>query len=276
MSGQDATVTAHYTRGDLKTRLLDLLREAGKDPDRLTTADLAPVDEFHIRGREATEELIQATGFVADDHILDVGSGIGGPARHLAEAVGCRVTGVDLTPAFCEAATMLAARVGLADRVTYRAANALDMPFADGAFDGAWTQHVAMNIADKAALYREIRRVLKAGAVFALYDVMLGPAGDPHYPVPWAAEPGISFLETPDRVRSLVTEAGFEIVDSWDRSPEGLAWFEAAAAQAGKAGPPPLSLAALLGAEFRDMARNMRRNLAEQRIALVALTARAA
>lgn len=262
-------VARHYTRGDLGAVILDALERAGKDIDNLSLEDLAPIDEFHIRGREATMELGRGLGLQSAMRVLDVGSGIGGPARHLAAAHGCRITGIDLTEEFCRTAAMLAERVGLGGRVDYRQANALAMPFADAAFDAAYTQHVAMNIGDKAALYGEIARVLKAGGRFAIYDILQGAGGEVIFPVPWAREPATSFLAAPEELRGLLEKAGFEVIDWRDTTTEGRAWFEARQRHIAEQGPPKLGLHILLGPIFAEMTQNQVRNLAEDRIALV-------
>ncbi|MBI2959596.1 MAG: methyltransferase domain-containing protein, partial [Betaproteobacteria bacterium] len=154
-------IQRHYASSDLETAILAALANAGKDLDKLRSEDLAPIDEFHIRGRHATLELARAAGLDATKNVLDVGSGVGGPSRCIAAEFGCRVTGVDLTDEYCRVATMLAERIGLAHLVNYRQGDALNLPFPDGAFDVVWSQHVAMNIPDKAALYCEMHRVLK-------------------------------------------------------------------------------------------------------------------
>src|SRR5262245_31902870 len=154
-------VAKHYGRPGLADVILDALKAAGKDIDHLTPDDLAPVDEFHTRGRAATVELAQFLELNGSERILDVGCGIGGPSRYLAKTFGCRVVGVDLTPEFCRVATMLAERTGLSDKVQYRQGNALAMPFEDLSFDVVWSQNVVMNIADRNRLYWEIHRVLR-------------------------------------------------------------------------------------------------------------------
>ena len=159
---------------DLTDRILKAMAAAGIDTERVAPEQLAPIDEFHIGGRAATIHAVAKMGLTADDHVLDVGCGIGGATRYIASTIGCRVTGIDLTPGYIAAAEELARRTGLADRITYRVGSALAMPFADGAFDAALTLHVAMNIKDRAGLYREVARVLKPGGVFCVYDVMKG------------------------------------------------------------------------------------------------------
>jgi ubiquinone/menaquinone biosynthesis C-methylase UbiE len=262
-------VERHYTPGDLVAAIREGLQRAGKDVASLTLEDLAPVDEFHVRGREATRELAAQLDLRPGLSVLDVGSGTGGASRFLAATYGCRVIGIDLTAEYCRAATALAQWVKLDALVEYRQANALDLPFPDDRFDVAWTQHVAMNIADKARLYAGIRRVVKPGGAFALYDVLKGPGGDVKYPVPWAREPSISFLVTPDALRRLLEQAGFRI-ESWrDRTAEGRTWFRSVAERLRAGGAPPLGFHLLIGPEFATMAENMRRNLDEDRIALL-------
>lgn len=267
-------VALHYRRGGLAQSLLEALAAAGKDIDRLAPEDLASFDEFHIRGREATAELAGDLGLTERMSVVDVGSGLGGPSRHLAHGWGCHVTGIDLSSDYVEAATELSRRTGLADRVTYRQGSALAMPFADASFDAAITQHVAMNIADKAALYREVHRVLKPGARFAIYDVMKGPDGEPHFPVPWATTPATSFLATPDEVAAALEAAGFTIEARRERTAEGRAWFEAMRERVARDGVPPLGLHLVMGKAFAEMGGNVLRNLVEGRIVLVEMLAR--
>src|SRR5215469_5505836 len=202
-------IAAHYSRGGLLQRLRTALAADGADPDHPTLEALAPYDQFHGRGIEATAEIADALSIGKSDHILDVGSGIGGPARYFARRFGCRVTGVDLTAEFCETARVLTRAAGLADRIAFQEGDALAMPFADASFDGAYSMNVSMNIADKAGLYREIRRVLRPGAWFVLAEVTQGPAGEPTYPTPWAKTAETSFLSTPDETRQALADAGF-------------------------------------------------------------------
>lgn len=264
----------HYARAGLGDALLAALVKAGKDPDRLTPQDLAPVDEFHIRGRAATLELALAAGLETRHHVLDVGCGIGGTARCLAHEFGCRVTGIDLTEEYCRAAEMLSARAGFADRVDYRQGDATQQPFEDDTFDIVWSEHAAMNIPDKARLYGEMHRVLKPGGTLALHDVLAGPSGPVVFPVPWARTADTSFLVNPQELRQLLEAAGFTIVNWTDRTEAARAWFVALAEKIRQEGLPSLGFHLLLGAEFPTMAQNQRRNLEEGRIALAQVIAR--
>ncbi len=267
---KDDTVPDHYTVEDLAEAIFIGLEKAGKDLNNLKQEDLAPVDEFHIRGREATIELAQQLDLDGSKHILDVGSGVGGASRYLASAYGCRVTGLDLTEAYCTVAQMLADRIGIGGLVTYRQGNALHMQFDDASFDVVWTQHTAMNIADKARMYSQIWRVLKPGGLLAIYDVVAGKGGQLIFPVPWAREPSISFLVTPDELRKLLAQVGFHVVSWRDTSEEGRIWFREVAEKMQKlGGTPPLGFHILLGPDFKTMASNQVRNLNENRIGLI-------
>lgn len=273
MTETASPVAAHYTSGDLAERILDRLAAAGKDLEALTLEDLAPVDEFHVRGRLATAELAALGGLAAEDRVLDVGCGIGGPSRYLAATRGCRVTGIDLTQEFCDVATMLAARTGLAERVAYRQADALALPFADASFDVVWTQHVQMNIADKPRLYGEMFRVLRPGGRLVFYDILAGPGGPVYFPVPWARTPDISHLIAPEDLRALLQDTGFALADWRDMTEPAAAWFQETRAKAEQdargEGPPLIGLHILVGALWRQLAANMQRNVEEGRVVLV-------
>jgi ubiquinone/menaquinone biosynthesis C-methylase UbiE len=260
-------VSSHYSE-DLKLAdaIAEKLRSAGKDLNKLKTADLAAVDEFHIRGRKATLELGEKMILNAQSHVLDIGSGLGGPARTLAEAYGCRVTGVDLTQAFCDAATVMSDWVGLGSRVSFKQGDAANLPFGNQTFDAAMTIHVAMNIAAKDKMYLEARRVLKPGGVFAVYDVLQGEGGEVLYPVPWARDPSISHVARPDEMKRLLAEAGFKLVDVLDSTEESQSFFERMTAQMTKTGTSPVIWQIFLGDDFPAMARNQVRNVTERRI----------
>jgi len=267
-------VQTHYTRADLGDVILAALESAGKDVNRLTPEDLAPIDEFHIRGRAATLELARAAGLDATKRVLDVGCGVGGTSRCLAKEFGCRVTGIDLTDEYCRAAAMLSARTGLAHLVDFRQGDATKLPFDDQTFDVVWTEHVAMNIPDKTRLYKEMHRVLKPGGTLAIYDVLAGPSGPVLFPVPWARTPDTSFLVSPNELRRLLEESGFAIADWSDTTEAAREWFVTLAEKIRKEGFPSLGFHLLLGADFKAMAQNQGRNLQEGRIVLAQIVAR--
>jgi SAM-dependent methyltransferase len=260
-------VETHYTRPDLGEVILAALKAAGKDLDQLTPDDLAPVDEFHGGQRPATIRLAGLVGFTGNERVLDVGSGLGGPSRYLAWHYGCRVSGVDLTTEFVRIAETLTQLTGLVGRVVYRQGSALALPFEDMCFDVVWSQNVAMNIADRERLYREMHRVLRPGGKLALQEVAAGPGGLPHYPVQWARTPGISFLYSQQATRATLEATGFRVLVWQDTTEAALA---SAVARAGNAvGPPPvLGTHLILGADWQAMFRNSARNLEERRTEL--------
>jgi len=269
----DQTVARHYGREDLTKGILEACEKAGVGSGTLKPDDLAPIDEFHVRGLEATREMVALSGFNQDSHVLDVGSGIGGPSRQLANLVGCHVTGIDLTPEYCETATALAKIVGLQDRVNYDVGDALDMPYEDGTFDGVWTLHVTMNIADKLKLLHEIRRVLRNEGRLVMYEIIAGPAGDVYFPVPWADDASISYLSDQASFELWLDEAGFR-VDTWrDVSKEGVDFFRASIKRNQEEGVPPRGLHVLVGPEMKEKGKNVLRSLDEDRIRLVQIVA---
>ena len=264
----DASVSGHYGRKDLMDLVTTGLAKAGKAEGVLTPEDLAPLDQFHNRGKDGTVELARHAGISARDRVLDVGGGIGGPARLLARDHRCHVTVVDLTQEFVSVGTMLTARAGLGDRVAFRHGNALALPFPDGAFDVVWTQHSTMNIADKPALTRELVRVLAPSGRLAMHEVLAGPTQPVHFPAPWARRPELSFLDTPAEFRARPAALGL-VERVWEDATElSIDWLRARATVAAGA-PPPLGLHLVLGTETRAMLGNQVRNLEETRVRIV-------
>jgi MPBQ/MSBQ methyltransferase len=261
-------IQTHYNRSDLANVILTALERAGKDVSRLTPEDLAPIDEFHIRGRAATLELARAVGLDSRRRVLDVGSGVGGTSRCLATEFGCRVTGIDLTEEYCRAAAILSAKIGLSELVDYRQGDATNLPFDDESFDVVWTEHAAMNIPDKPRLYREMHRVLKPGGTLAICDILAGPSGPVLFPVPWARTPDTSFLVRPEELRNLLEEAAFTVSEWSDTTEAACAWFVSLADKIREEGLPALGFHVLLGTDFQAMAQNQGRNLQEGRIVL--------
>ncbi|CDX62749.1 Methyltransferase type 11 [Mesorhizobium plurifarium] len=258
-------VRDHYRATGLTDRLKTALAVFGPQEQRLKPGQLATLDQFHTRGLAATAELANLAVITAGMSVLDVGSGVGGPARFLAETYGCQVTGLDLSEPFVEAARYLTARTGQDDKVSFETGSALALPFEDGMFDAALLQHVAMNIADRPLLYREIRRVLKPGGKFATFDVVLN-SGDPLYPVPWARTPGESFLLTAEATCEAIEAAGFGTLVRRDDTTVAKAWF----AELRASGPPPtLNLGVVMGQGFAELATNLGRNVMEGRLGIL-------
>ncbi len=268
-------VAEHYGSGDLLARIEAALAKAGVDPAKPEPAQLAPVDEFHIGGAPATEAFAAKLPFKPGDRLLDVGCGLGGPARFLAGRCGAHVTGIDLTQEYVEVAAELSRRTGQAASTAFDVGSALAMPYGDGSFDGAITVHVAMNIHDREGLYAEVARVLKPGATFGVYDVMKGNATPIDYPVPWAMTEATSRLCTPAETQTLLQGAGFEVVDVEDRTGHAKDFFAKAIAAAKAAGgPPAVGLHLLTGETHARKFANMLNAVSDGRLAPSMIVAR--
>ncbi len=273
MQNIENTVIEHYNNGDLLLRILKGLEAVGLDLDNLSPHDLAPVDEFHIGGRKATEHAISKTGLLPDHLILDIGCGIGGAARYIASNIGSHVTGIDLTPEYVEVAKALSERVGLSSRVKFEEASALTMPFDSASFDAAITFHVAMNIADRLGLYTEIARVMKPGATLCIYDVMKKSDADLAFPLPWAATAKTSFLISPAATADLLGAAGFQVTDIEDRTDFAIEFFHQSM-EAQKDGPAPLGIHLLMGATAKAKFGNALASIESGSIAPVLMIAK--
>jgi ubiquinone/menaquinone biosynthesis C-methylase UbiE len=236
---------------------------------------LAPYDQFHGRGLEATLEIAGLMQAGPADHILDIGSGIGGPARYFANRFGCRVTGIDLTPEFCDVARHLTRLLKLEDRIAFEVGDALAMPFASASFDCAYSMNVSMNIADKSAFYREIRRVLKPGAWLVLSEIAKGDGGELDYPTPWASSARTSFLSTPEETRRGLSEAGFDVIRLHSTLEEARAYSARARAMVERGEKPPHRAVMLIHGEIATPAlANTSRGLLERRIVPIEVLSR--
>jgi len=272
---KDREVSTHYSRGDLLSRLNAALREDGVDPDHPSIEALAPYDQFHGRGLEATLDVARLMQAGPADHILDIGSGIGGPARYFATRFGCRITGIDLTPEFCDVARHLTRLLELDHRVAFQVGDALAMPFADVSFDGAYSMNVSMNIADKDAFYREIHRVLKPGAWLALSEIAQGDGGELDYPTPWASSARTSFLSTPEQTRRGMLEAGFDVIRLRSTLEDARAYGARSRAMVERGEKPPHRAVMLIHADIATQAMaNTSRGLLEGRIVPIEVLAR--
>jgi MPBQ/MSBQ methyltransferase len=265
MSDLETTISKHYGRGGIMDRIESGLRAAGKDLDSLEVDDLASIDAFHTRGRGATLEVAALANLSASDTVIDVGCGLGGTARFLAGHYKCDVAGVDLTDEYVSAGVRLTELVGLSDRVELRQGSALEIPYDDGRFSVAWTEHVQMNIADKNRFYSEISRVLKPGGRLLFHDVFCGSGDTPIYPVPWAEDASMSALATVADARLAMEQAGLAI-DQWiGRDSESIEFLSAAFDKIESDGPPPIGIHLLMGDNARDKLKNYVRNLSERR-----------
>lgn len=235
MTNATTKVRAHYSATGLTDRIKSALATITPEEQTLTVTQLAPLDQSHTRGVLATAELARAAGLDPSTRVLDLGCGIGGPARYLAATFGCKVTGVDLSPDFIDAATYLTARCGLSDRVTFQVGDAMYLPFEDAAFDTIFLQYVAMNIEDRPALYAEVRRIQMPGGRFVTYDLVLRK-GDVLYPAPWARDASTSFLLSEGDTRTALEHAGFELVHWRDDTKTALDWFKATMAASPQSG----------------------------------------
>lgn len=253
----EQAVARHYAHGSLEETIFEALAAAGKDVNHLTPKDLAPVDEFHVGGRQATMAFAQHFGLRPGMRLLDIGCGLGGAARYFAHEHGCRVTGIDLSDEYVNVANALAARVGLDERVSYKQGSALALPFEPGRFDAAYMLHVGMNIENKAKLFAEVRRVLAPSGLFGIYDVMRLAAGELSYPVPWASGPESSFVADAASYRQLLVAAGFEVLKERDRRDFALEVFGQMKARAAAGAPAPLGLHIVMGANAAQKVKNM-------------------
>ncbi len=267
MPSIEDAVARHYTTGELTQRVRAALRASGVDPDAATTADLKAGDEFHTGGVAATEHLFAQLAPTHATRVLDVGSGIGGTARYVADRYDATVTGIDLTPEFVDTATALSALVGLGEKTGFVVGSALDMPLPDAGFDLAVMLHVGMNIKDKPGLFAEVARVLATGGTFALFDVMGGAVAEPLvFPLPWSAVPETSFVDPPAVYRDAAAAAGLTLETETDRTDFAIAFFEQVFAQTAESGPAPLGIHLMMGDTAPEKFRNYVANLHAGRI----------
>ncbi len=271
MSIVQSLVREHYRQPELGQALLAALARSGTDIASLRREDLAPIEEFHIGGREATRALARVAGLQPGWRVLDLGSGIGGPARTLAAEFGCNVVGVDLVEESCRTAADLTARVGLSDRVQFRCADALDTGLESASFDAVVLEHVNMNIADKGGLFYEAARVLRPGGRLALYEICAGPVSPVHFPVPWAVDARTSFLIAPEVLRWDTEAAGFKALVWEDVSRPAMEQFQTVLANLEQSAPnaPPLGINLVMGADAKQKITNVVRNLEEARVRLI-------
>jgi ubiquinone/menaquinone biosynthesis C-methylase UbiE len=261
-------VEQHYTRDHLLEDILVSLEQTGIDIHKLTRKDLGAVDEFHVRGTEVTIELAQQAGLQKDMRVLDIGCGIGGPCRLLADEYGCMTTGIDITREYIRTAIGLSELTGLSERTHFIHASALQLPFAANSFDSVWTQHVQMNIVDKKQFYAEISRVLKPGGRFVYYDIFSIGHQPIRFPVPWAGTSSLNHLTTIDELRNHFSENDLRIIQTTDQTGNGVNFLQRTIEKIITQGAPPVSLQLLTGTSFVEKLRNLHTNLIEKKLQL--------
>jgi MPBQ/MSBQ methyltransferase len=262
-------IHSYYSPNDLYNKIIEGLNEMGKDLSKITLDDLKPVDEFHIRSDTATKELIKLSRVTPEMHILDVGCGLGGAARRLSHETGCRVTGIDLSDEYIDAAERLTQLFNLQERVKFHAASALALPIDDDTFDGALSIQMNMNVEDKLGWLKEVYRVLKPGGRAVLYELCGNKNTPVYFPVPWAQDSSMSFLVPPESFRDVITSAGFDI-DVWnDKTDLARKAFADMMEPVGEPNLPELGTHLLVGNDILTKAYNLRRNLDEERVSLI-------
>jgi SAM-dependent methyltransferase len=254
----EETVSAHYSNKNLLEKIYQGLEQLGFDKNKLTQPDLSSVDEFHIGGSEGTLLLAEKLYLTASSKVLDIGCGIGGPARLLASVIGCKVSGIDLTADYVHAGNELTKQVGLSNSVNLVNASALDIPFPGDSFDVSYMIHVGMNIVDKETLFSEAYRVTKPGGVFGIYDVMLASPEELKYPLPWAEEKGGSAISSMEDYNSALTKSGFSLIYEDDKTDFAIDFFEKITTTMNASnGPPPVGLHLLMGKSTKEKITNM-------------------
>jgi SAM-dependent methyltransferase len=265
MMADAKSISDHWATGDVYVRILEAMKAASLSPDTATVEQLAPVDHFHARGLPATVELADILPIEADHHIVDIGCGLGGPARYMAKRFGCRVSGVDITRPFVEAANKLTALLQMQSQVDVRLGDGQQLPYGNAMFDGGYTQHVTMNVADRAQFFGEAFRVLKPGVFFALTEHGLGSKGTPYYPLPWSEDGSGAYLATPADTVAYLGKAGFVDVRVEDTGAKYLAGYRRAMELAAQGTLPAFGTQILMGETAPAKARNAARNIEEGR-----------
>ena len=272
MSAIKTVHDAEYATANLGERIVAALKDAGIPPEKWTPEILGPADQIHGGGLQQTQVHAALVSITSDMHLLDIGCGIGGPARYFATEFGCRVTGIDLTDEYIDAASLLTQKIGLSDRVVFDCGDATALPYDDASFDMAWALNVTMNIEDRAGFYAGVHRVLKPGGRFCISEIGQGPGGEPYYPLTWAADPAYSFLLPPEDMRTLLESSGFRVVEWIDETARRKASTDGRPAETAPV-ETPLTIEITRGADYPDRRKNSGRSAKEGRLTNVMLVA---
>lgn len=272
MSAIKTVHDAEYATANLGERIVAALKDAGIPPEKWTPEILGPADQIHGGGLQQTQVHAALVSITSDMHLLDIGCGIGGPARYFATEFGCRVTGIDLTDEYIDAASLLTQKIGLSDRVAFDCGDATALPYDDASFDMAWALNVTMNIEDRAGFYAGVHRVLKPGGRFCISEIGQGPGGEPYYPLTWAADPAYSFLLPPEDMRTLLESSGFRVVEWIDETARRKASTNGRPAETAPV-ETPLTIEITRGADYPDRRKNSGRSAKEGRLTNVMLVA---
>lgn len=267
MESHHNSVENHYFKEQLFEEIKRRLTEQGVDLENVSREHIAGVDEFHVRGASVSKELAHSVA-LNGLKVLDVGCGLGGPCRMLADEFDCNCTGIDLSGEYIRTAIALSKLVGLDDKTTFLQGNALQLPFEEGTFDIVWTQHVQMNISDKSGFYSEIHRVLKPGGYFLYYDIFKENDEEVSYPMPWASTPDQSFLFKLKEMDSILDDLGLDQLQTTDQTAAGILFFEKMVAKPSAEGPPRIGLNVLMGASAKPKLMNLMSHLKEHKLAL--------
>ena len=269
----DKAINKHYGISGILNSILEGLESSGKDLHALNLDDLAPIDEFHTRGKESTIEIADLAQIQPHHKVLDVGCGLGGSARYIANEHGCSVVGIDLTDEYVDVANKLTELVKLSDKVSFKQGSALELPFTSNHFDVVWTEHTQMNIADKTQFYGELSRVLKPNGRLVFHDIFFGTTSTPYYPTPWAEYNSLSSLCTQEEAKTVIEKSNFAINEWKDKSEQSLEFFKETLKRIEKSGPIPLGIHLLMGKTAKTKLLNQVRNLEENRLSIVQGTA---
>jgi ubiquinone/menaquinone biosynthesis C-methylase UbiE len=260
MEDLNQNIERHYLKEGLFEDILDRLKKQNSGTDSFSRVDISAVDEFHVRGAEVSRELAQSID-LNGHRVLDVGCGLGGPCRMLADEFNCKVTGIDLSKEYIRTAKALSELVNLHQRTDFVVGDAASLPFENHSFEVVWTQHVQMNIPDKKRFYSEINRVLKPGGHLLYYDIFKNSDQAVEYPMPWASSPDHSFLFNNDDMGVVLEELGLKRISKTDQTAAGIAFFDALLTRLNEAGPPKIGLNVLMGESTKPKLLNLFRHL---------------